>query len=89
MLGLGESLEEVEATMRDARNAGCDIFYLGQYLQPSRAHLAVSRYVTPEEFDMLRCRGLELGFGVVVSGPLVRSSYHDIGQKQYVAKRMS
>jgi lipoyl synthase len=76
MLGLGESREELVATMRDLVNVGVDILTLGQYLQPTRQHLPVERFVTPEEFDELRMIGLGLGFRYVESGPLVRSSYH-------------
>ncbi len=80
MLGIGERTEEVVEVMRDARAVGCDILTLGQYLQPTRDHLPVDRFVHPDEFRMLRDRGLELGFRHVESGPLVRSSYHAAGQ---------
>ncbi|NEX62801.1 lipoyl synthase [Noviherbaspirillum sp. 17J57-3] len=76
MLGLGEDLEEVEAVMRDMRAHQIDMLTLGQYLQPSRHHLPVKRYVTPEEFDGLRVAGEKMGFRHVASGPMVRSSYH-------------
>ncbi|HTR81434.1 MAG TPA: lipoyl synthase [Bacteroidota bacterium] len=76
MLGLGETTEEVLDTMSDLREAGCDILTLGQYLQPTKAHLPVERYVHPDEFLMLKRRGLEMAFRYVESGPLVRSSYH-------------
>ncbi len=76
MLGLGETLEEVEAVMRDLRAHDCDMLTLGQYLQPSLHHLPVERFVTPEEFELLREIGEALGFGQVASGPMVRSSYH-------------
>ncbi|NKF22895.1 lipoyl synthase [Solimonas sp. C16B3] len=76
MLGLGESLEEIEAVMRDLRAHGVDMLTLGQYLQPSKNHLPVDRYVTPEEFDHLRVIGEQMGFSHVASGPMVRSSYH-------------
>lgn len=75
MLGLGETEDEVVATMRDLRAAGVDIATLGQYLRPSSWHLAVSRYVPPEAFDRYREIGESLGFLYVASGPLVRSSY--------------
>jgi lipoic acid synthetase len=75
MLGLGESDEEIAATLADLRAAGVDIVTLGQYLRPTLNHLAVERYVTPEEFDRYRQRALALGFLECVSGPLVRSSY--------------
>ncbi len=76
MLGLGERPEEVGAVMRDLASAGCDILTLGQYLQPTRAHLPVSRYYRPDEFASLREEGFRRGFRHVESGPLVRSSYH-------------
>jgi lipoic acid synthetase len=76
MLGLGETLEEVEAVMRDMREHDIDMLTLGQYLQPSVHHLPVQRYVTPEEFDALRIKGEAMGFTHVASGPMVRSSYH-------------
>lgn len=75
MLGLGESREELLQTMKDIRATGCDILTLGQYLQPSLIHLAVQRYVPPEEFAEIRECALELGFAAVASGPHVRSSY--------------
>lgn len=76
MLGLGEELDEVREVMRDLRAHNCDMLTLGQYLQPSKHHLPVMRYVTPEEFDQLRVDGLKMGFTNVASGPMVRSSYH-------------
>ncbi len=76
MLGLGETIEEIEAVMRDLRAHDCDMLTLGQYLQPSRHHLPVERYVTPEEFDELGVAARGLGFSNVASGPMVRSSYH-------------
>ena len=76
MLGLGESEEEVKAVMKDLRGVGCDFLTLGQYLRPSRDQLPVKRYVTPEEFDELGAYARTLGFQMVHSGPLVRSSYH-------------
>jgi lipoic acid synthetase len=75
MLGLGETREEVIATMRDLRENDVDILTLGQYLRPSSWHLAVQEYVPPEAFDELREAGEALGFAYVASGPLVRSSY--------------
>ncbi len=75
MLGLGETEAELAATLADIRAAGCSILTLGQYLQPSSAHLPVERYVPPEEFDAWRERGLEMGFSDVAAGPFVRSSY--------------
>jgi lipoic acid synthetase len=76
MLGLGEELSEVHEVMQDLRDHGCDMLTLGQYLQPTRHHLPVKRFVTPEEFDELAVRAKEMGFSQVASGPLVRSSYH-------------
>jgi lipoic acid synthetase len=76
MVGLGETTDEVVSTLRDLRTAGCRIVTIGQYLRPSVANLPMSRYYTPSEFAELKRIGLELGFGHVESGPLVRSSYH-------------
>jgi len=76
MLGLGESFAEIEEVMADLREHGCDMLTLGQYLQPSRHHLPVERYVTPEEFTALGERARAMGFDNVASGPMVRSSYH-------------
>ncbi|MBW2557505.1 MAG: lipoyl synthase [Deltaproteobacteria bacterium] len=76
MLGLGETSKEIRQTLRDLVDAGCDILTMGQYLQPSKENLAVERFVHPDEFDELRVAALEMGFSGVVSGPLVRSSYH-------------
>ncbi len=76
MLGLGEEDEEVLDVMRDLRAAGVQVVTLGQYLQPTREHLPVARFVSPAEFDGFRDRGLEMGLLHVESGPLVRSSYH-------------
>ena len=76
MVGLGETNEEIEAVMRDLRAHGCDMLTIGQYLQPSRHHLPVERFVAPEEFGAFAALGKTLGFTNVASGPLVRSSYH-------------
>ncbi len=76
MLGLGEDIEEVESTMRDLRAHDCEMLTLGQYLQPSKHHLPVTRFVHPDEFDRLADIGRKMGFAHVASGPLVRSSYH-------------
>jgi lipoic acid synthetase len=76
MLGLGETIAEVESVMRDLFGYGCDILTLGQYLQPTREHLPVMRFYTPDEFTVLKEKALNLGFRHVESGPLVRSSYH-------------
>lgn len=76
MLGLGEERAELLAVLADLRTAGVGTLTLGQYLQPSRAHLAVARYLPPEEFAELRAAALAIGFNRVAAGPLVRSSYH-------------
>tara|TARA_B100000965_G_C19590506_1_gene757752 strand:+ start:241 stop:1098 length:858 start_codon:yes stop_codon:yes gene_type:complete len=76
MLGLGETFDEVVSTMKDLLASNVDILTLGQYLQPTKKHLPVSRFVSPEEFEDLRIIGLDMGFKYVESGPLVRSSYH-------------
>jgi lipoic acid synthetase len=76
MLGLGEETDEVLQVMKDLRSMGCDILTLGQYLQPTREHLSVHRFVHPDEFSSLKREGLQMGFRHVESGPLVRSSYH-------------
>ncbi|MCH8117127.1 MAG: lipoyl synthase [Proteobacteria bacterium] len=75
MLGLGERDDEIMATMDDLRTAGVDVLTLGQYLRPTPNHLAVERFVTPDEFDSYRREGLARGFVEVVAGPMVRSSY--------------
>jgi lipoic acid synthetase len=75
MLGLGETDDEILETMRDLRAVGVDLLTLGQYLRPTVNHLAVERFVTPDEFERYRQQALELGFVECVSGPLVRSSY--------------
>lgn len=76
MLGLGESQEEVRSVLADLAGVGCDILTLGQYLQPTPAHLPVARYYTPREFGDIGAEARSIGFGHVESGPLVRSSYH-------------
>ena len=82
ILGMGETIEEVIAVMRDLRDVDVDILTLGQYLRPSDAHIALDRYYTPEEFRKLYEIGMEMGFRHVESGPLVRSSYHAWEQVQ-------
>lgn len=76
MLGLGETMDEVVQTMQDLRNSQVDVITIGQYLQPTRKHLPVVRFVHPDEFAELTAIGYEMGFDYVESGPLVRSSYH-------------
>ena len=82
MVGLGEEWDEVVATLRDLRTAGCQIVTIGQYLRPSLANLPMVRYYTPAEFAELKRLALEMGFGHCESGPLVRSSYHAHEQTQ-------
>jgi len=82
MVGLGEEWDELVDTLRDLRAAGVSIVTIGQYLRPSLANLPMTRYYTPAEFSELKRIGLELGFGHVESGPLVRSSYHAHEQTQ-------
>jgi lipoic acid synthetase len=76
MLGLGETSAEIRSTLNDLVDMGCRILTLGQYLQPSKTHLPVKRFVPPEEFDQWRQTAIEMGFWEVASGPFVRSSYH-------------
>jgi lipoic acid synthetase len=76
MLGLGEERDELRRVFSDLRAVGCDVLTLGQYLRPSREHIEVERYVTPEEFEALGIEARSYGFRHVESGPLVRSSYH-------------
>ena len=76
MLGLGETDEEVIQTMKDLLDVGVTIMTIGQYLQPSKKHLPVFEYVHPDKFEMFKNIGIKLGFRIVESGPLVRSSYH-------------
>jgi lipoic acid synthetase len=80
MVGLGETMDEVKQVMRDQRSWGVDILTIGQYLQPSKKHLPIDRYYTPEEFIELKEYGRSIGFRWVESGPLVRSSYHAVEQ---------
>ena len=76
MVGIGEKTEEVLELMKDLVDHGCDILTIGQYLQPTKLHLPVDRFVTREEFKMYKEEGLKIGFKIVESSPLVRSSYH-------------
>jgi lipoic acid synthetase len=75
MVGLGETEEEVRTLLRDLRQAGTDVATIGQYLQPTRRHLPVVAYIDPRQFEAYREYGLSIGFKMVFSGPLVRSSY--------------
>jgi len=76
MVGIGEKTEEVLELMKDLYSHGCDIMTIGQYLQPTKMHLPVDRFVTPDEFSMYKEEGLKMCFKIVESSPLVRSSYH-------------
>jgi lipoic acid synthetase len=86
MLGLGESWDEILQVMEDMREHAVDIMTIGQYLQPSRFHLPIERYYTPEEFARLKEEGEKRGFQWVESGPLVRSSYHADGQAHLIPR---
>ena len=88
MVGLGESKDEVIETMKEIVDLGVVIFTIGQYLQPTKGHLEVKRYVEDEEFLYYKQKGLELGFQVVESGPLVRSSYHADEQARLVSEKV-
>ncbi len=88
MVGLGESKDEVIDVMKEIVDLGVQIFTIGQYLQPTKDHLAVERYVSDEEFQFYKKRGLELGFKVVESGALVRSSYHADEQARLVSDKI-
>ncbi|MFA8301457.1 MAG: lipoyl synthase [Hyphomicrobiales bacterium] len=76
MVGIGESEEEVIQTMKDLRQVGVTVMTIGQYMQPTKDHLEVHEYITPEQFERYRLLGIELGFKHIESSPLVRSSYH-------------
>lgn len=86
MAGLGERFDELVATMQELAGIGVDILTIGQYLQPSKKHLPVERYYTPEAFEELKRIGLDMGFKWVESGPLVRSSYHAEAQVRELSK---
>jgi len=88
MVGVGERWQEILQTMDDLRAANCDILTIGQYLQPTRQHLAVEKYYTPEEFALLKEEGMKRGFSHVESGPLVRSSYHAREQKEAAVRTL-
>jgi lipoic acid synthetase len=84
MVGLGETVDEVLDLMQSLRELDVDILTIGQYLQPTKAHAPIARYYTPDEFEMFRQRGEEMGFKWVESAPLVRSSYHAEAQADYL-----
>ena len=86
MLGLGETEDEIIATMHDLRNVGVSVFTMGQYLQPSKKHLPVIEFINPKQFQKLKEIGLGIGFRFVESGPLVRSSYHADQQAREYSK---
>jgi lipoic acid synthetase len=88
MVGLGETRDEIVATMRDLRAVGVDILTIGQYLQPTGKHVAIDRYYHPDEFAQIRDDGFTLGFSHVESGPLVRSSYHAHEQTEILRARL-
>jgi lipoic acid synthetase len=87
MVGLGETVDEVLHVMLDLRELDVDIVTIGQYLQPTRQHVPISRYYTPEEFRMFREQGHDMGFRWVESDPLVRSSYHAEAQARTPSSR--
>lgn len=96
MLGLGEKKEEVIQTLADLRDNGCDVVTIGQYLQPTKKHLPVQKYVHPDEFAEYREIGYQLGLDYVESGPMVRSSYHSekhvipgLGRKEWERKKQA
>tara|TARA_B100001142_G_scaffold34210_1_gene30306 strand:- start:2498 stop:3385 length:888 start_codon:yes stop_codon:yes gene_type:complete len=89
MVGLGETNNEVIDSMKEMADLGVEIFNIGQYLQPTKNHLKVQRYVHPDEFQMFKAIGLDLGFKVIESGPLVRSSYHADKQAKLYQKEHS
>lgn len=87
MVGLGETPQEVEELMKDVRNAGVKLFTIGQYLQPTKKHLEVKEYVTPEQFAEYKEIGMKMGFANVESGPLVRSSY--MAEKSFLESKLN
>ena len=86
MVGLGETSDEVIRTMEEVYDVGVSIFTIGQYLQPSKDHLKVMSYITKDKFNQYKNIGLEIGFDIVESGPLVRSSYHADEQARVAIK---
>ncbi len=87
MVGVGETPQEVEELMKDVRNAGVKLFTIGQYLQPTKKHLEVKEYVTPEQFAEYKEIGMKMGFANVESGPLVRSSY--MAEKSFLESKLN
>jgi lipoic acid synthetase len=85
MVGLGESMEELIAVFRDLAQRGVDLLTVGQYLRPSKDHLPIARFYTPDEFKLMKDEALRFGFRHVESGPLVRSSYHAHEQAEATA----
>ncbi len=85
MVGLGEEMDELLTVFRDLAARKVDILTIGQYLRPSKDHLPMARYYTPDEFSYLKAQALKMGFRHVESGPLVRSSYHAHEQAQSVS----
>jgi lipoic acid synthetase len=88
MVGLGESMEELIDVFRDLAQRGVDLLTVGQYLRPSKDHLPIARFYTPEEFHFMKDEALRFGFRHVESGPLVRSSYHAHEQAEATAARV-
>ena len=96
MVGLGETNDQVLETLRDLRDHGVDMITIGQYLQPSKFHAPVERYVHPDDFKMFAVEGRKMGFTSVASGPMVRSSYHadlqhkgiDVGDPENLAREL-
>ena len=95
MLGLGETKSDVIQTLKDLNNSGVDVVTIGQYLQPTKTHLPVQRFVHPDEFAEYKEIGYEIGLDYVESGPLVRSSYHSerhviagLGRKQWEMSKL-
>ena len=88
MVGLGETLDEITQTMKNLRSVGCNLLTIGQYLRPSKKHIALAKWYTPVEFQELSEIALDLGFDNVASGPLVRSSYHADEQHESVLTKV-
>ena len=88
MVGLGETLDDITQTMKNLRSVGCNLLTIGQYLRPSKKHIALAKWYTPVEFQELSEIALDLGFDNVASGPLVRSSYHADEQHESVLTKV-